>query len=224
MLLHKSLLLSVIAVFASCIFISCDTDDPEDIVDGQIVSSPIDRDIILPRTVEEIQNSDDPIAEHVDSILQGYIDADFISTGKQAIDLNSDKFPDISFDIIDLNEFNSEALPSSFDDLAARAHPINVEILDNSTYGYADALDLDIEIDEDNFWNVQQNIVLGTFLTAGQFKGAGDKYLGFRLKNNNDYNYGWIKINCSAHNDSLSILQYAYNQNVNSKILAGQTE
>ena len=36
--------------------------------------------------------------------------------------------------------------------------------------------------------------VLGTFMNAGQFQGNGEKYLGIRFPENNNFKYGWIKI------------------------------
>ena len=31
-------------------------------------------------------------------------------------------------------------------------------------------------------------------ILCGQFNGKGNKYLGFRITNGSDYNYGWIKM------------------------------
>ena len=38
------------------------------------------------------------------------------------------------------------------------------------------------------------------------------------------FNYGWIKIYLSEHNDTLKIIEYAYNQTLGNEIKAGQKE
>ncbi|MDZ7743917.1 MAG: hypothetical protein U5Q03_19830 [Bacteroidota bacterium] len=96
---------------------------------------------MLIRDVQTLQGSDDEISNHIDSILNGQINAEFISTGHKDFDLDADNNYDIGFEIIDLNKYNPNGLPESFDSLAARVIPKSIEILDNSTYGYPDALD-----------------------------------------------------------------------------------
>ena len=61
-------------------------------------------------------------------------------------------------------------------------------------------------------------------MNAGQFQGNGEKYLGIRFSMNTDYNYGWIKLYCSQHNDTLRIIEYAFNVESGSPITAGQIE
>ncbi len=78
-------------------------------------------------------------------------------------------------------------------------------------------------IDEDHYWS-DNSVVLGTFMNAGQFNGHGNKYLGFRKPNGTKYNYGWIKLYCSEHNDTLKILEFAFNETDNKSIKAGQTQ
>ncbi len=138
-------------------------------------------------------------------------------------DLDADLISDIGFEIIDLNKFNPNGLPQSFDSLAARVVPKSVEVLDNSTYGYSDALDVNENISENGNWSVK-SCVLGTFMDAGQFQGKGEKYLGIRFLRENKYKYGWIKIYCSQHNDTLRIIDYAYNDIFDSHIKAGQKD
>ncbi len=167
--------------------------------------------------------SDDEISNHIDSILNGLIDAEFVSTGQKKFDLDDDKIADIGFEIIDLNPFNPSGLPDSFNSLAARVIPITIQILDNSTYGYSDTLSLNDQISEDGNW-ADRTGVWGTFMNAGQFQGNGEKYLGFRFEQENDFNYGWIKIYCSQHNDTLRIIEYAFNNIPGSIINGGQKE
>jgi hypothetical protein len=190
---------------------------------SSIVYQSIDKEMVLIRDVQTLQGSNDEISNHIDSILTGLINVEFISTGQKDFDLDADFISDIGFDIIDLNKFNPNGLPESFDSLAARVVPISIEILDNSTYGYPNALDLDEQISENGNWS-NKTSVLGTFLNAGQFQGNGEKYLGIRFLKDNYFKYGWIKIYCSQHNDTLRIIDYAYNDVLNSQIKAGQKE
>ena len=108
-----------------------------------------------------------------------------------------------------------------FYSLATRAGSSTVQFLDNSTWHYADALNYYDEIGPNALWS-ENSVVLGTFASAGNFNGKGDKYLGFRIPYNDNYHYGWIKLNCSQHNDTLTIYQFGYHKTVNRKIKAGQ--
>jgi len=218
---------NLIKIFLSLIimillFISCKKTD-NDSNKYDISYQSINKEYVLIRDVQVLKESDDEISNHVDSILSGLIDEEFISTGHKGFNLNDDLTEDIAFEIIDLNKYNPNGLPSSFDSLAARAIPIDTEILDNSTYGYPDALELNDLISGEGNWS-DKTSVLGTFLYAGQFQGNGDKYLGFRFSNSEDFNYGWIKLYCSQHNDTLRIIEYAYNRITGSNINAGQKE
>ncbi len=203
-------------------FFSCDNSDTPSSKD-KIIYQPVNKEFVLIRDVQALQASDDEISMHIDSILNGQINTGFISTGQKDFNLDADTIMDIGFEIIDLNQFNPQGLPESFDSLSARVIPVSVEILDNSTHGYPDALNLDDVIASNGNWTARTS-VLGTFMNAGQFQGQGEKYLGFRFLTGSDFKYGWIKIYCSQHNDNLRILEYAYNDNLNSKIKAGQKE
>lgn len=191
--------------------------------DEQIVYQDLNTEIVLPTNKTDLQNSTNAGAMHADSILSGYIQAEYVTTGLWPHDLDGDGQADISFDIIDLNQFNPQGIPQSFDTLATRVHPLQTtEILDNSTYGYPDALDENIEVGPNHFWNDRDNFVLGTFLTAGNFKGAGDSYLGFRFADGNGHHYGWVKLYVSAQNDTLRLYSYAWHKTVDEPILTGQ--
>ncbi|MBN2668114.1 MAG: hypothetical protein JXR60_02695 [Bacteroidales bacterium] len=216
---NKLLLLLIVFIgFNACKKVNDDSSSSND-----IVFKNVNQEFVLIRDVETLQCSEDPVSNHVDSILNGYINAEFISSGYQNFILNSDSSFDIAFEIINLHEFNPNGLPESFDSLAARVVPIAVQILDNSTYGYPDALIHEAEISSNGYWS-NRTSVLGTFLNAGQFQGNGDRYLGFRFESGSDYKYGWIKLNCSQHNDTLKVISFAYNNSVSSKILAGQKQ
>jgi len=201
----------LILIFTSCL--RTETDE--------IVYNSINKEFVLIRDVLALQESDDEISNHIDSILSGLIDEEFVSTGQKTFDLDADLVADIGFEIINLHAFNPDGLPESFDSLAARSIPFTIQILDNSTYGYPDALDVDDPISGNGNWSGNTS-VLGTFMNAGQFQGRGEKYLGIRFPRNNEFNYGWIKIYCSQHNDTLRIIEYAYNNIFGSAINAGQ--
>ena len=187
----------------------------------QIFHKQVNNQYVFITDVNILQASDDPISNHIDSILSGLINTSIISTGKQHINIDENEFPELYFEIIDLNEFNNNNLPTGFDSLAARAGSNTIQFLDNSTWHYADALNYDEEIGPNALWS-ENSVVLGTFASAGNFNGKGDKYLGFRIPYNGNYNYGWIKLNCSQHNDTLTIYEFGYHKTLNRKIRAGQ--
>lgn len=64
-------------------------------------------------------------------------------------------------------------------------------------------------------------------LSLDDFKGKGEKYIGFRIltlsyPNHIDYSYGWIRVELSANNDSLRIINFANNTTINKSILTAQ--
>lgn len=211
----------ILCAFSLGLF-SCKKTDTNSEKDSIIYRS-VNKEYVLIRDVQTLQGSDDEISNHIDSILNGQINSEFVSTGHKDFDLDANNDYDIGFEIIDLNVYNPNGLPESFDSLAARVIPKSVEILDNSTYGYPDALDLHEQIDKDGNWSNSIG-VLGTFMNAGQFQGRGEKYLGIRFLINDNYKFGWIKIYCSQHNDTLRIIEYAYNDILDSHIKTGQKE
>lgn len=202
---------------------SCDVED-NTLTKNEIVYKSLNKDLVLITDVQTLQASDDEISNHVDSILSGLIDAEVISTGQRFVDLDAEMNLSVGFEIIDLNLYNPNGLPESFDSLAARVIPTSVQILDNSTYGYPDALSVGDQISENGNWSDRASAVLGTFQNAGQFKGMGERYLGIRFLNENAYKYGWIKLYCSQHNDTLKVIDFAYNNVEDGEISAGQTE
>ncbi len=202
--------------------VGCNKSDDQAMRD-EIVYQAVNKEFVLIRDVNTLSGSSDEISNHVDSILSGLIQADFISTGQKAFDLFADGIDDIGFEIIDLNKFNPDRLPVSFDTLAARVIPLTLQIRDNSTFGYPDALVDNEMINANGNWTGKHG-VLGTFMNAGQFQGQGERFLAIRLPKDNQYQYGWIRVFCSQHNDTLRIVDYAYNRNIDRPIKAGQTE
>lgn len=215
---EKYLVLFIIAI----VIISC-TKNEDNSNSDDIIYHSINKEYVLIRDVQTLRESNDEISNHIDSILSGLINTEFISTGQKYIDLDEDAISDIGFEIIDLNKFNPNGLPDYFDSLAARVIPLSLEILDNSTYGYPDALNLNDQIFENGNWS-NKTSVLGTFMNAGQFQGKGQKFLGIRFLKDNKYKYGWILLYCSQHNDTLRIIEYAYNNITGGHIKAGQKE
>jgi len=183
----------------------------------------INKEHIFKSNIDSIQASNDPISNHIDSILSGHINTSIVSTGELHLDIDQNEVTDLYFEIIDLNLFNPNDLPTGFDSLAARAVSPTIEFLDNSTWHYADALDVNYIIDSNSHWS-SNSIILGTFVNAGQFNGKGEKYLGFRIIEGNDYKYGWIRLKCSQHNDTLIIYDYAFHTIPNLRIFANQLD
>ncbi len=158
--------------------------------------------------------------------LQAVVDA--LTIGEQVssvpfgLDVDGDETPDLTFEIIDLHLYNND-LPPSLDSSAARVIPNGVEILDNSTWKYCDALDGDALIDGSGNWT-DATCVLGTFANAGQFQGAGFKHLAFRKASGSGYKYGWVKLSCDQTNELVEIDSYGINQTIDGTIDAGQTQ
>jgi hypothetical protein len=139
------------------------------------------------------------------------INQTIIGPGALTFDLNNDGNNDFSFDIVTIS-------PGV---LAARVLTIGLStILDNSTYSYPDTLNYG---DPVSGYFHSGTGVLGTFNNAGQFNGAGNKYLGIKINGSGlDYS-GWIKLNCSVNRDTLNIISCGYNTVASDSIYAGQT-
>ena len=78
--------------------------------------------------------------------------------------MNQNELTDFYFEIIDLNLFNINSIPSSFDSLAVRAISSSVQFLDNSTWNYPDALNQNDLINSTSNWS-SGPVVIGTFAT-----------------------------------------------------------
>jgi hypothetical protein len=213
----------------ACLLTITSCKKTEDVVQYSSANSSIQ----LPNSTEALKKSDDPIAMHVDSILSGLIDSDLISTGYKYFDLNRDGTTDIAFEIISLQKLNKNSIPDTLDSLAACVKAINVEILDNSNWGYMDALNAKDKISEVGNWKKaltsdesEYNFILGTLAHGGQFEGKGERFLAFRMKakSGNAYQYGWMKLICAEGNNALKIIDYAINNTEGHSILAGQKE
>lgn len=119
----------------------------------------------------------------------------------------------LTFEIISLSTGHAVRVKSSN----------NVQILDSSTFGYPDALDLDAEISETAIWSTGNNFVLGTSVgNGGLFEGAGVKHLGFRVEREGVYHYSWVSLENLSGNTTLNIFRTALNYVANESILAGR--
>jgi len=70
--------------------------------------------------------------------------------------------------------------------------------------------------------NVTDDGSIRTF--GGEWIGKKDKYLGLKFKIAGKYHYGWLRISHKANEAKLAILDYAYNKEPETSILAGQTQ
>jgi hypothetical protein len=94
--------------------------------------------------------------------------------------------------------------------------------LNKSVAGVPEALNTNTVISDVGVWGTTN----GKY-NLKQFTGRGEKYLGILTESFNgnvmSKRYGWIRINCSAGNDSLKIMDWAYNNTAYKSIKAGQT-
>lgn len=95
-----------------------------------------------------------------------------------ALDVNSDEREDLVFEIINLKDYNSPDF-SEPDTLAARVQTPTTLLIDNSGYGYPDALSAEASIWINNAWVKRENSVLGTIHSGGSFGVKGKSTLDF---------------------------------------------
>lgn len=135
-----------------------------------------------------------------------------VSSGPLNIDINNDGTDDYIFEI----------LPLAGTSKAARVISIgNSSVMDGSTFGYPDALNLG-----DNVSGPYSsgNAVLGTDVGGGgQFSGAGLKYLGLNIDIWGQSHLGWISLEVSMNNDTIFLNDSGFNTTANNAINAGQT-
>jgi hypothetical protein len=137
------------------------------------------------------------------------------------LDLNNSGTTNLTFQIVNLNEFNNPPLQS--DSLAVIVSTSGVQILDNSNFGYADALNSNFVLNSTLNWRLSNSFVLGTLANGGNFAGQGPKYLGFRVYNSTtDHYYGWVLLECSQARDTLTVVSCGMNEALNKPIQTGQ--
>ncbi|MFK7757922.1 MAG: T9SS type A sorting domain-containing protein [Flavobacteriales bacterium] len=133
------------------------------------------------------------------------------SSGAFTLDVNNDGFNDYTFEI----------LPLGNDLVAARVVTQgNSKVMDSSTFGYPDALNLGDSIMAPYS---SGNAVLGTAVGgAGLFTGAGLKYLGLNISSSADNYLGWLSLEVTSGNDTIVLHDIGYNTSSNDSITAGQ--
>lgn len=98
-----------------------------------------------------------------------------------------------------------------YDDTIPAISPMLItETMNNATpnyvYGYL------------NFFSKIGNNVLGNFTP---FQGQGDKYIGIKFKINNDFHFGWMKLNISADGKTTTIREVGFDTRPNTPITIG---
>lgn len=168
--------------------------------------------------IEKQQADDEIIYKSVDITLDGL--------GEEIVQIPFDDRLKFRFYIINLLDYNDNWDAENTDTLAAGVETFDTEVIDDSKYGYFNALDKDAVIGASSgFWNqrIESNgFAFSTTWGVGEFKGTGDKYFGFRLKQDSGFIYGWFLVNCTEKSDQLQIKAYAYNKTVGNSIKAGQ--
>ncbi len=197
----------LIVVCVSLLIVSCDK-----VEETNIVTTDVNENIAVPYA--KLQT---------DEILSTMVNGQVMVFDSYGLDLDGDELVDLTFEVVDLTLWNG-VMPDHPDNLAARVHTSSTtELLDNSTFGYPDALNNEGIFDVGE-WSERGSFVLGTIADAGLFEGKTGHHLAFRISNNGGYNYGWVKLDCSAVSDVLTIHSYGLNLTPDTAILAGQTE
>lgn len=163
--------------------------------------------------------------QQADEIVYQPLNITLNGVSEETVQIPYDSRLSFTFSIMDIKALNSNWDESNTDTLAADVAVEGVEILDDSQFGYLNALDENTAINSSiGNWNTRMdpdNYLLSTSWGA-EFKGAGDKYFGFRLQRTEGYIYGWFLVNCSEKSDLLEIKGYAYNKTAGNAILAGE--
>ncbi|MFZ2900810.1 MAG: hypothetical protein WA004_19410 [Saprospiraceae bacterium] len=113
----------------------------------------------------------------------------------------------------------------TWDDGFVSAIPTGIEMLDASGNGFPEALTEGTEIGPDGIWGEWEGFLSTPDGQGGQFKGAGIRYLGFRIPaSNNGHRYGWFKLECNQDGTELFIHDFAIKQIDNQLIIAGEVD
>lgn len=135
-----------------------------------------------------------------------------IASGPFIIDVNNDGVNDYTFEIFPLVDGMTAARVISLG---------NSQVMDNSTFGYPDALNFGDPVTAP--FN-SGNAVLGTDVGGGgQFTGLGSRYLGLNVDVSGMEHLGWILLEVAATNDTITVHEVGYQTLVGEGITAGQT-
>ena len=135
-----------------------------------------------------------------------------LASNSFSIDVNGDSSEDYTFEIYTLTEMTTAARVISLG---------GSSVMDNSTFGYPDALDCGDGVFEPYS---EGNAVLGTDVGGGGlFTGEGLKYLGLNIHVAGESQRGWISLEVSADNDTIFLHEVGYALEIGEGITAGQT-
>lgn len=128
-----------------------------------------------------------------------------ISGGSYDLDLNNDGTADYTIIQVSLLLNQVSILPNGSNEVVA--DPVN-----------AVALDINWAINSTETFSSDQADVYSYMVNP---TGFSDKYLGLKLKVNNQVYYGWVRLDITSTGSSFSIKDYAYENIANTTILAG---
>lgn len=135
-----------------------------------------------------------------------------LASNSFSIDVNGDSSDDYTFEIYPLAEMTNAARVISLG---------GSSVMDNSTFGYPDALGCGDSVAEPY---TEGNAVLGTDVGGGGlFTGEGLKYLGINILAAGESQRGWISLEVSAGNDTIVLHEVGYALEIGEGISAGQT-
>ncbi len=134
------------------------------------------------------------------------------ATGPYTIDIDGDGTDDYTFEIFPLAGGMNAARVISLG---------GSQVMDSSTFGYPDALDLGDNVSEPYS---SGNAVLGTDVGGGGlFTGLGMKYLGLNVSIGGESHLGWISLEVSSTNDTIILYEVGYATVAGTEVTAGGT-
>lgn len=119
------------------------------------------------------------------------------------------------------DDYTFEIYPLSGSATAARVVCLgDALVLDSSTFGYPDALNCGDALTGSYS---SGNTVLGTDVgDGGLFTGEGLMFLGLNLNTGSESHQGWISLEVSASNDTITLYEVGYSTEPSNEIEAGQ--
>lgn len=147
---------------------------------------------------------------------------DSVKTGNftLSIDLNNDN-------TVDYQVTGAASGPLSFAIMQAGVAPNNFILSDGNGNALALASNTLIGSSSTTWYqmnaqNLQMTLVSNNVGT-GTWSGQTDKYMGFKFYINTNIYYGWARFTVASTDNTVTLKDYAYENNANQSILAGQT-
>lgn len=162
------------------------------------------------------------VNEIPDMIVYSGINKTLINIKKDSVILSC------SYVIFEIYKNPKAGTPDSLSVRITRNSPIPIGdcgnlFLNKSDAGYPAALNENMDISDIGIWGSTD----GQY-NLSEFTGKGEKYLGMMtesiLNGVNSKRYAWIRIYCSSDNDTLKIIDWAYNNVAYKSIKAGQMQ